>query len=168
MPFDDADTVRAIESCRLMLVSIGSPKAAEVETIERRVRGPFDAGPRAVEAKPSAASHRRMRSATFREEQWRHRFDPHVAPVNELVDRLIEQRDGSWMPYIPPYHGGVDAEIVLVYQDPGKMTSVDHGGSGFLGARTTTRPLRCSASASTQPDSARGKSLPGTRTPGSA
>ncbi|WP_373069630.1 uracil-DNA glycosylase [Gemmatimonas sp.] len=37
------------------------------------------------------------------------------------------------MPYIPPYDGGVEAGIVLPYQDPGKMTSTEHGGSGFLG-----------------------------------
>ncbi|MBV6509966.1 MAG: hypothetical protein JJLCMIEE_03084 [Acidimicrobiales bacterium] len=75
-----------------------------------------------------------MRSTKFRDEQWRHRFDPYVAPVNELVDRLIEERGGSWMPYIPAYHGGIESEILLLYQDPGKMTAKDFGGSGFLGS----------------------------------
>ncbi len=37
------------------------------------------------------------------------------------------------MPYSPPYHGGIDAEIVLLYQDPGRMTAKEFGGSGFLG-----------------------------------
>jgi hypothetical protein len=51
----------------------------------------------------------------------------------ELVDQLIEERADSWMPYVPAYHGGIEAEALLLYQDPGKMTSTDFGGSGFLG-----------------------------------
>ena len=74
-----------------------------------------------------------MRSVTFREEQWARRFDPHVEPLNRLVDDLIAERNGSWMPYIPAYHGGTEAKLLLLYQDPGKMTSGENGGSGFLG-----------------------------------
>jgi hypothetical protein len=74
-----------------------------------------------------------MRDPAFRQDQWEHRFDPHVEPINELVDDLIEERTDSWMPYIPSYHGGNAARILLIFQDPGRMTSTDFGGSGFLG-----------------------------------
>jgi hypothetical protein len=73
-----------------------------------------------------------MARADFRESQWEHRYDPHVAPVNQLVDQLIESRDGSWMPYVAPSNGGIAARIVMLFQDPGPMTSLGKGGSGFL------------------------------------
>ena len=145
IPFDDLDVVRSLDTCRRILSAVGSTSAAE--TIEGQIRavvaGASDTAVAVPEVvprpfttmppKPIAGAHRRMRSPSFREEQWSRRFDPHVEPINRLVDDLIAEKDGSWMPYIPPYHGGIQAKILLVYQDPGKMTSTEHGGSGFLG-----------------------------------
>jgi len=37
------------------------------------------------------------------------------------------------MPFVAPYHGGVRAEVVLLFQDPGRMTYQAVGGSGFIG-----------------------------------
>lgn len=134
VPTSKEDAVRCVETCQQILVAIESPASSELDSISRDLAAPALAeGSTARVTNGPPQSHRRMRSSSFRDEQWRHRFDPHVAPINELVDRLIEERDGSWMPYIPPYHGGIESEIVLLYQDPGKMTSVDYGGSGFLG-----------------------------------
>ena len=76
-----------------------------------------------------------MRAPAFREEQWQHRFDAHVAPVNHLVDDLIAEHPGRWMPYIPPYHGGIESEILWLFQDPGKKTAVEFDGSGFVGCQ---------------------------------
>lgn len=85
------------------------------------------------------SDHRRSRSPEFRRLQWEQRFAARVAPINHLVDALIVERPGSWMPYIAPYHGGVDAEIVLLYQDPGPMTVTANGGSGFIGCENDDR-----------------------------
>ena len=144
IPFEDLDVVRSLDTCRRILIAVGSTGAAE--TIGAQIRGVVGDDPEAGIAAPDMAApapahprrngqttHRRMRSTEFREQQWTLRFQPHVAPINHLVDDLISEKDGSWMPYIPSYHGGTESKILLVYQDPGKMTSVDHGGSGFLG-----------------------------------
>lgn len=37
------------------------------------------------------------------------------------------------MPYVAPYHGGIHSEVLLLFQDPGKMTNQINGGSGFIG-----------------------------------
>ncbi len=56
-------------------------------------------------------------------------MDPHVRPINELVDSLREP--DRWMPYVAPDHGGVNARVLSVLRDPGKGTYIE-GGSGFL------------------------------------
>lgn len=134
VPIDEEATTWGLRACRALLVAIGSARLAELEAIERSItyRPP-------VVVRSTKQIHRRMRDPVFREEQWEHRFDPHVAPVNDLVDELIEDGPGGWVPYIPPYHGGIDSEILLLYQDPGKMTSTDFGGSGFLGCENDDR-----------------------------
>jgi hypothetical protein len=145
VPFDDLDVVRSLDTCRRILLAVEAEGAAK--TIERQIRAVVAGDPDTAVAapellpapppkpptRPVASGHRRMRSPSFREEQWARRFDLHVEPINRLVDDLIAEKDGSWMPYIPPYHGGIQAKILLLYQDPGKMTSTEHGGSGFLG-----------------------------------
>ena len=81
----------------------------------------------------SGSGHRRSRSAEFRAEQWGRRYAPHCRPINELVDAFIVEAGGRWMPFLAPYHGGTDAEVLLLFQDPGRMTNPIHGGSGFIG-----------------------------------
>lgn len=146
IPFDDLDTMRALDTCRRILVAVGKESAAE--TIESQIRQlltepskdstfidaalvPKHSEP--LKSQSATDSHRKMRSPQYRQEQWSLRFEPHVAPINWLVDDLIEAKPGSWMPYTPAYHGGTESKILLLYQDPGKMTSVEYGGSGFLG-----------------------------------
>ena len=65
----------------------------------------------------------------FRAEQREHLFDPHVAPVNRMVDELSSP--DHWMPYVAPAHGGVDATVLSVLRDPGPKTQDGHG-SGYL------------------------------------
>lgn len=75
-----------------------------------------------------------MKDATFREEQWRLRFDPHVEPINRLVDSLIAEGSSAgngWMPYVAPWHGGTKARVLSILRDPGPKTHKD-GGSGML------------------------------------
>lgn len=66
----------------------------------------------------------------FREAQWAQRFDPHIAPINRLVDSLREAGRG-WVPYVAPMYGGVHARLISVLRDPGPRTQ-DASGSGFL------------------------------------
>ena len=70
-----------------------------------------------------------MADPTFRQEQWQHRFDPHIAPINQFVDEL--RRGGKWAPYVAPMYGGTAARLLSVLRDPGPMTQ-DDVGSGFL------------------------------------
>ena len=78
---------------------------------------------------------RRMAEESFRREQWEHRYDPHIAPINQLVDELRKGMGAGdstrWAPYVAPMYGGVNARILSVLRDPGPMTQ-DGKGSGFL------------------------------------
>lgn len=70
-----------------------------------------------------------MRDAAFRAEQHRGIRLPHIAKFNDLVDELRGER--GWMPYIAPLHGGTEARLLSVFQDPGSPTD-DNLGSGML------------------------------------
>ena len=71
---------------------------------------------------------RRMADTEFRNQQWLHRFDNHIAPINKLVDELCGE---GKMPYVAPIYGGINARLLSVLRDPGPKTQLDHG-SGFL------------------------------------
>jgi hypothetical protein len=74
---------------------------------------------------------RRMADEDFRLDQWAHRYDPHIAPINALVDRLSDPDGREWMPYVAPLHGGVDAAVLSLTRDPRPATQ-RRKGSGFL------------------------------------
>jgi hypothetical protein len=73
-----------------------------------------------------------MKDIAFRGEQWRRRYDDHIAPINRLVDELNADpiRDGA--PYVAPLYGGVNARLLSVLRDPGPKTQGSQGGSGFI------------------------------------
>jgi hypothetical protein len=71
-----------------------------------------------------------MAESAFREAQWVHRYDDHIAPINRLVDAL-RGAGSSWLPYVAPMYGGVHARLLSVLRDPGPMTQASTG-SGFL------------------------------------
>ncbi|MBT2441789.1 uracil-DNA glycosylase [Streptomyces sp. ISL-36] len=72
-----------------------------------------------------------MAEEGFRRAQERDRYAPHVRLVNEMVDDLRGHDGRGWMPYVAPWHGGVDARVLSVLRDPGPATQ-DGTGSGFL------------------------------------
>lgn len=74
---------------------------------------------------------RQMRDPTYRNEEWARRMEPHVAPINTLVDELHDPDGRGWLPYVAPAHGGVDALVLSVLRDPGPKTQAGTG-SGFL------------------------------------
>jgi hypothetical protein len=75
---------------------------------------------------------RRMIEDGFREEQWQHRYDAHIAPINRFVDELGRVPGRDVVPYIAPMYGGVNARLLSVLRDPGPKTQKANGGSGFL------------------------------------
>ncbi len=77
-------------------------------------------------------AHRRMRDPQFRQEQEDGLRAPHIAPVNALVDELIDPGGRGWVPYVAPVYGGVDARVLCIQRDPGPKTHSQLGGSGFL------------------------------------
>lgn len=75
---------------------------------------------------------RLMRTPAFRQWQWDHRFDPHIAPINHYVDILRKGAGSDSVPYVPPMYGGVKARLLSVMRDPGPKTQDSSGGSGFI------------------------------------
>ncbi|MGH3631569.1 MAG: hypothetical protein ACRDRL_29545, partial [Sciscionella sp.] len=73
-----------------------------------------------------------MRDTTFRLQQVAELRAEHVAPINDLVDQLIDPTAWLWAPYVAPMHGGTNARLLSVLSDPGPKTNTAHGGSGFL------------------------------------
>lgn len=73
-----------------------------------------------------------MRDANFCDEQLAGLREPHIAPINALVDDILDPAAGLWAPYVAPMYGGINARLLSVLRDPGPKTNVDHGGSGFL------------------------------------
>lgn len=140
-PFAPLDAFRAIDTCRLLARAIGSNREEELIGAALQILNDGSAETPAVRrsstesrpAKVSSGQHRKAKSLEFRQDWWRRRFEPHIEPINRLVDRLIADHDDRWMPYVAPDHGGIDSRIVLLFQDPGPMTAPINGGSGFIG-----------------------------------
>jgi len=74
---------------------------------------------------------RMMADSKYRDLQWQHRYDAHIAPINMFVDELCGDSERGWAPYVAPIYGGVNARLLSVLRDPGPKTQVN-GGSGFL------------------------------------
>ena len=73
-----------------------------------------------------------MRDPVFRDVQRAHLRDPHVAPVNALVDELAGGERG-WLPHVAPVHGGTRARLLWVLRDPGpKVVDPENAERGFL------------------------------------
>jgi hypothetical protein len=70
---------------------------------------------------------RQMANAEYRQHQWEHRYDDHIAPINHFVDEINEP-EGLVAPYVAPIYGGVKARMLSVLRDPGRMANQ----SGFL------------------------------------
>jgi hypothetical protein len=75
---------------------------------------------------------RRMRSKTFRDSASQRRYAPNVEALNWLVDELRAEHGNGNVPYVDPDCGGVHADVLLLYQDPGPKASGPDGASGFL------------------------------------
>src|SRR4051794_7958176 len=76
-------------------------------------------------------AYRRMRDPGFREAQEARLYEPHVAPINRLVDELVATAGRGWMPHVAALYGGVEAPVLAMFRDPGPATR-DGLGSGLL------------------------------------
>jgi hypothetical protein len=72
----------------------GLPIPVYWPTIHTLVFVPLDVG--AIAYARRAA--RRMKDATFRQQQRDRRMDPHIAPINQLVADLQDSANGRWLP----------------------------------------------------------------------
>jgi hypothetical protein len=81
-----------------------------------------------------------MRDPAFRASQLERLRDAHVAPIYDLVDELRRSGRG-WLPYVAPIYGGVRAEMLHVFRDPGPMANAAARGSGFLCLETLNQRL---------------------------
>lgn len=82
---------------------------------------------------------RRMANEEYRQQQWDHRNDPHILPINQLVDELIKSKENERVPYVAPIYGGVNAKLLYVLSDPGPKTQEENEGSGFLSLENDDR-----------------------------
>jgi hypothetical protein len=74
---------------------------------------------------------RRMRDPEFRADQFARLHEPHIAPITDFTDDLVEHGGRGWMPYLAPMYGGVAARVLSIFRDPGPKAH-EQGGSGFL------------------------------------
>lgn len=71
-----------------------------------------------------------MRDVGVRKRRRAMLMQPHVAPLTAYAAKLRQQGAGE-VPDFDPLDGGVDAEILFLFEKPGPMTS-DGKGSGFI------------------------------------
>ena len=75
---------------------------------------------------------RQMRSESFRLKTWERRYAENVEPLNRFVDELRDEHGQDSVPYLDPDCGGIHAQVLFLYQDPGPKASGPNGASGFL------------------------------------
>jgi hypothetical protein len=75
--------------------------------------------------------HRRMACPAFRADQHARLHEAHIKPITELVEELSRVGNNGFIPYVAPLYGGINAEVLLIFQDPGPKTQ-SGTGSGML------------------------------------
>jgi len=58
--------------------------------------------------------------------------EPHMVPLANFVQTLRLTNPGWEFPDFDPLDGGVEAEILFLFEKPGPMTSAKNKGSGFI------------------------------------
>ncbi len=77
----------------------------------------------------SARSLRSAQAVALRREMLR---QPHIAPLTCFVEKLKVDHPSSEFPYFDPLDGGSCAEILFLFEKPGRLTSAAGNGSGFI------------------------------------
>src|ERR1019366_4921133 len=73
---------------------------------------------------------RSLRDAEVRERRRAMLHHPHIAPLTAYAARLLQRGLGE-VPEFDPFDGGVDAQVLFLFEKPGPMT-VGGDGSGFI------------------------------------
>jgi hypothetical protein len=76
-------------------------------------------------------AHRRMACPAFRADQHARLHEAHIKPITDLVEELSRVGNNGFIPYVAPLYGGINAEVLLIFQDPGPKTQ-SGTGSGML------------------------------------
>lgn len=63
-----------------------------------------------------------MADAAYRADHWARRYEPHIKPLNDLVDDLGTHDEAGHPPYIAPMHRGIRARVLAVLRDPGRRS----------------------------------------------
>lgn len=58
-------------------------------------------------------------------------WEPHVAPLTGLVERIRREKPGAFVPYFDPTEAGTEARILLLLEAPGRRAALE-AGSGFV------------------------------------
>ncbi len=83
------------------------------------------------ELPPSDNKPRSMRDPDVRARRKALLKEPHMRDLTNYADEL-RKRDGVKVPDFDPCDGGVNAQILFLFEKPGPKTSEEKGGSGFI------------------------------------
>lgn len=78
---------------------------------------------------------RRLRDPQVLGERRKRIWEPHVAPLNMLVEQIRAERSDGSVPWFDPAGGGVNARALLLLEAPGPGATAEAGrrqGSGFV------------------------------------
>ncbi|GIU55828.1 hypothetical protein NicSoilC12_15770 [Arthrobacter sp. NicSoilC12] len=88
-----------------------------------------------------------LATENFREELLSRRYEPNVAPVNELLDVLQATKAGTAVPYVDPMHDVDECRIISLYSNIGTADASgfitagdDEAATRMLGIQWKTRP----------------------------
>ena len=88
------------------------------------------------------SQYRQMRFEAVRESAMRRRYDPHIEAINRLVDELREEGQAQ-IPYVDACLGGVNSQVLFLFQDPGPGTDHTEHGCGFLSPQNDDPSAEC-------------------------
>ncbi len=57
--------------------------------------------------------------------------EPHVKPLTDFVRELREARGGGSVPFFDPTEAGIEARILMLFENPGRKADAAQG-SGFI------------------------------------
>lgn len=75
---------------------------------------------------------RSLRQQSARNERRNLLNEPHAAPLRNFVTGLRRRHPAVEFPDFDPLDGGVNADLLFLFEKPGPMTSMAGGGSGFI------------------------------------
>jgi hypothetical protein len=113
---------------------IGSGRCTHLEAAEQTARDLISDTTGQQPDEFGVAVVRSMAVGEFARTQVQGHMERHVAPINAFVEQLRLQKPELHVPWVAPFHGGVDARLLMLLRDPGPMADADKG-SGFLCAQ---------------------------------